>query len=67
MHLIKRLCGQSGVAWHPVRSASVASFVLLIEKLLGQARGLAARIVLLPSSRLTPDNCNAMAPMLPDR
>jgi hypothetical protein len=37
MHLINRLCGQSGVAWHPVRPASVASFVLLIEKLLGQA------------------------------
>jgi hypothetical protein len=37
MNMLKRLCGQAGVPWHPVRSASVASFVLLVDQLLEQA------------------------------
>ncbi len=33
MDIIKRTCEQSGAAWHPVRSASVASGMLLLQRL----------------------------------
>ncbi|QJD98980.1 DUF2325 domain-containing protein [Massilia forsythiae] len=35
MHAIKRLCEQTGVTYYPLRSAGVASFVLLMQRVFG--------------------------------
>ncbi|MEW7849711.1 DUF2325 domain-containing protein [Massilia aurea] len=37
MHTIKRSCEQTGARYHPVRSASVASMILLLQRLFPQA------------------------------
>ena len=36
MHTIKRTCEQTGAHYHPVRSASVASVILLLQRLFAQ-------------------------------
>lgn len=36
MHAIKRSCEQTGAVYHPLRSSSVASFILLLQRLFPQ-------------------------------
>jgi hypothetical protein len=33
MDIVKRVCNQSGIDYHPLRSASVASFIVLLQRL----------------------------------
>ncbi|ALP66776.1 hypothetical protein [Paraburkholderia caribensis] len=38
MNMLKRVCERSHIAWHPLRTASVASFVELIGRLNADAQ-----------------------------
>nr|WP_314540876.1 DUF2325 domain-containing protein [uncultured Massilia sp.] len=40
MHMVKRVCDQSGIAYHPLRSAGIASFAALLRELFGAGRAL---------------------------
>ena len=40
MHLLKRSCEQSGIAYHPLRSAGIASFAALLREVFGAGRPL---------------------------
>jgi hypothetical protein len=38
MHTVKRVCDQAGIDWHPLRSAGIASFALLLQQLGAEGR-----------------------------
>jgi hypothetical protein len=40
MQVVKRICEQTGTEYHPIRSASVAGFVLLLQELFGAGKAL---------------------------
>jgi hypothetical protein len=40
MQVVKRICEQSGTEYHPIRSASVAGFVLLLQEVFGAGKAL---------------------------
>ena len=55
MHNVKRACERHGIAWHALRSASVASFVELVARLTLQSQLQAeAQAVLQEQARRTP-------------